>query len=689
MTLSWWSEQSFPPLTSKNYKEWSIQIKRFLIDLELWEAIDEGFEVMLAAAVTEKARREARARDKRALSILQRGIDGANFDHIVGTKSAKPAWEILRKAHQSSDEDDELLFGSDVDILEVDFVVRGDNDDDLRKSTDSADEAVKSMHNGAAVVGESNGADVNVVESDNFYGRTSVDASRPVTQANGSLMEAAKALQYIHWTVGNNVVNVVEDAVKTEAEVEVVTTEEFLVTAEAEVVTKKLEMAEKKKEEGNALFKAGEYAKASKKYEKGAEYIETVSDEEKNQNKPLKISCNLNNAACKLKLKDYKQAEKLCTKVLELDSRNVKAFYRRAQAYIHLVDLELAEIDIRKALEIEPDNREVMLEDKALKDKVKEYNKKDAKFYSNMFSKLTKLESNDNSAEKTEVKEDAEAKETTVIAELSSEEAEEQLEQLEAGKAEDEEVSEEKGTADAMEDGTYSDKLEDESIKGNEEAVLVKDQDNATVVVVIAEYEHSQPTGVQKNDTAEEDSSSDVTDNFGIKASVDPEILKAVEEVSLSESQPRRSTRSRQHVFCDEFVSNDYEVLNPSRRPKTSCDANFDDYCAMEEKLSDLPMFSKKRGGKTESQPGNECVEDYTGRSMESDQACSANSSPVVAPEPDFHEFDDGRRQECFNDDQLWAMYDTIDAMPAMSKEETYLQGKMPAKKKNQMCCLR
>ncbi|GAB2221586.1 hypothetical protein Droror1_Dr00012771 [Drosera rotundifolia] len=256
------------------------------------------------------------------------------------------------------------------------------------------------MHNGVAVVGESNGADVNVVESDSIYGRTSVDASRPVTQANGSLMEAAKALQYIHWTVDNNVVNVVEDAVKTEAEVEVVTTE-------AEVVTKNLEMAGKKKEEGNALFKAGEYAKESKKYEKGAEYIETVSDEEKNQSEALKISCNLNNVACKLKLKDYKQAEKLCTKVLELDNRNVKAFYRRAQAYIHLVDLELVEIDIRKALEIEPDIREVKLEYKALKDKVKEYNKKDAKFYSNMFSKLTKLESNDNSAEKTEVKEDA------------------------------------------------------------------------------------------------------------------------------------------------------------------------------------------------------------------------------------------------------------------------------------------
>ena len=43
--------------------------------------------------------------------------------------------------------------------------------------------------------------------------------------------------------------------------------------------------------------------------------------------------------------------------MLELDNRNVKALYRRAQAYIQLVDLDLAEVDIKRALEIEPDNR--------------------------------------------------------------------------------------------------------------------------------------------------------------------------------------------------------------------------------------------------------------------------------------------------------------------------------------------
>ncbi|KAH0471151.1 hypothetical protein IEQ34_000874 [Dendrobium chrysotoxum] len=157
----------------------------------------------------------------------------------------------------------------------------------------------------------------------------------------------------------------------------------------------KIEAAAKKKEEGNALFKVGKYAKASKRYEKGAKLIEydsSFSEEEKKQSKALKVTCNLNNAACKLKLKDYKEAEKLCTKVLEAENTNVKALYRRAQAYIQTADLDLAELDIKKALEIDPDNRDIKLEYRTLKEKMKEYNKKDAKFYGNMFAKMKRLE---------------------------------------------------------------------------------------------------------------------------------------------------------------------------------------------------------------------------------------------------------------------------------------------------------
>lgn len=43
------------------------------------------------------------------------------------------------------------------------------------------------------------------------------------------------------------------------------------------------------------------------------------------------------------------------------------------------------------------DIREVKLEYKALKEKIKEYNKKEAKFYGNMFAKMNKMDSGDSS----------------------------------------------------------------------------------------------------------------------------------------------------------------------------------------------------------------------------------------------------------------------------------------------------
>ncbi|PWA78566.1 Peptidyl-prolyl cis-trans isomerase, FKBP-type [Artemisia annua] len=46
-------------------------------------------------------------------------------------------------------------------------------------------------------------------------------------------------------------------------------------------------------------------------------------EDEKQQVKVLKITCNLKNASCKLKLRDYKQAVKLCTKTREKNVTNL------------------------------------------------------------------------------------------------------------------------------------------------------------------------------------------------------------------------------------------------------------------------------------------------------------------------------------------------------------------------------
>ena len=48
------------------------------------------------------------------------------------------------------------------------------------------------------------------------------------------------------------------------------------------------------------------------------EFDHSFNDDEKILANALRISCYLNNAACKLKLGEYVEASKLCTKVLHI-----------------------------------------------------------------------------------------------------------------------------------------------------------------------------------------------------------------------------------------------------------------------------------------------------------------------------------------------------------------------------------
>ncbi|KAJ6730164.1 PEPTIDYL-PROLYL CIS-TRANS ISOMERASE [Salix viminalis] len=122
----------------------------------------------------------------------------------------------------------------------------------------------------------------------------------------------------------------------------------------------KIKAAETKKEEGNLLFKSGKYLRAGKKYDKAASYVgeeEVFGDDEQKLVTALRVTCWLNKAACSLKLNDFKGAIKLCSKVLDIEFYNVKALYRRAQALIEAADLVSADMDIKKALEVDPHNR--------------------------------------------------------------------------------------------------------------------------------------------------------------------------------------------------------------------------------------------------------------------------------------------------------------------------------------------
>ncbi|KAL3141268.1 hypothetical protein ABBQ38_003603 [Trebouxia sp. C0009 RCD-2024] len=153
----------------------------------------------------------------------------------------------------------------------------------------------------------------------------------------------------------------------------------------------KLEEAKKRKDAGNDLFKQGMWARALKKYKKGMELIEhddQFSSDEKKVSADMKKSCNLNLAATYLNINDSKEARKACNKVLEKDPDNVKALFRRAQAYMMTQDYIEAKQDLSLAIKSEPTNRDMRALLKKLKAEQSALDKKEASMYSKVFQRM-------------------------------------------------------------------------------------------------------------------------------------------------------------------------------------------------------------------------------------------------------------------------------------------------------------
>lgn len=74
---------------------------------------------------------------------------------------------------------------------------------------------------------------------------------------------------------------------------------------------------------------------------------------------------------------------------------NVKALFRRAQAYCATEDFDDAIADLKRAAEVEPENREVAAQLKRARALLAQANKKQAKLYGNMFERMAKMEEKD------------------------------------------------------------------------------------------------------------------------------------------------------------------------------------------------------------------------------------------------------------------------------------------------------
>ncbi|OEU16949.1 hypothetical protein FRACYDRAFT_275497 [Fragilariopsis cylindrus CCMP1102] len=113
------------------------------------------------------------------------------------------------------------------------------------------------------------------------------------------------------------------------------------------------------KEEGNNYFiKEKDFDKASRSYRKGVNAIKNLNKANSGdeQVKTLLLSLNTNLSMMLSKLGKHRQSKDVANKALEIDPFNVKARFRRAVAHRKLGNTEEATMDLKLALQTEPNN---------------------------------------------------------------------------------------------------------------------------------------------------------------------------------------------------------------------------------------------------------------------------------------------------------------------------------------------
>ncbi|CEG36154.1 tetratricopeptide repeat-containing protein [Plasmopara halstedii] len=151
----------------------------------------------------------------------------------------------------------------------------------------------------------------------------------------------------------------------------------------------RMRMVVKNKDEGNELFRDGNFKHAAARYVKALTHASKffdLSEGDKEEVNAIKLSLFLNLAQCYLKLESYSKAVANCNEALALESKNVKALYRRAMAYEKEKKLELAAADVKAALLLAPQDRAILKLDERLKLALRRQLDKEKKMWSKAFA---------------------------------------------------------------------------------------------------------------------------------------------------------------------------------------------------------------------------------------------------------------------------------------------------------------
>merc|ERR1712217_731456 len=155
----------------------------------------------------------------------------------------------------------------------------------------------------------------------------------------------------------------------------------------------KITFGTERKDVGSALFKKGRLSMALQRYKKVGDmfsYIDNFKEPNKEKAKEIKKACELNKAACYLKLKEPAEAKTACNAVLKDDPSNVKALYRRAQAEYGLKNFLDCINDCKKTVAIDTQNKEARALLKQAQVGQKEVDKQAKGLFANMCKALGK-----------------------------------------------------------------------------------------------------------------------------------------------------------------------------------------------------------------------------------------------------------------------------------------------------------
>ncbi|CEG37730.1 peptidyl-prolyl cis-trans isomerase fkbp8 [Plasmopara halstedii] len=144
--------------------------------------------------------------------------------------------------------------------------------------------------------------------------------------------------------------------------------------------------ATQKKESGNRYFKEKNYDQAAKLYKRALKLLEMWehTEEDTAQCKELLIALGNNVANVQHKLLQFKEARQSSLEVLQLDGKNIKAMYRISQIALDQSEFEEANMFLRKALEIEPENSKVRQLLVKLKKKKRDQQARERKLYAKL-----------------------------------------------------------------------------------------------------------------------------------------------------------------------------------------------------------------------------------------------------------------------------------------------------------------